>query len=408
MQTFDPISALAQARHEFGEHGGVNMSIEASTTFTVLAAEKMPAIFSGRYGPEEGGCYLYGRHFNPTVYALGKQLAAMESTAMGYATASGLSAIACAVMQVCDSGDHIVAGDTIYGGTFALFKEYLPTKTGLRTTFVDVSDLAAVERAVSAGAKVLYVESMANPTLVVADLPKLAEIAHKYGAQLIVDNTFTPMLITPARLGADVVAHSLTKFVSGASDIIAGAICGSEEFLLSEMDLHTGSLMLLGPTMDPHVASKLSLRLGHLALRMKEHGRRAMYLAKKLREIGATVVYPGLEEHPQHELFTNMMNEGFGYGGLLTIDTGDVDRAQELLERLQNKHSFGYMAVSLGYFETLMSCSGSTTSSEMSEEDRDKAGIAPGLVRLSVGLTGAIEERWEQLEESLRHLGVVK
>lgn len=407
MQAFDPAAAMASTRHEFGEHGGVNMSIEASTTYTVLAAETMPAIFAGRYGPETGGCYLYGRHFNPTVYALGRQLAAMESTGMAYGASSGLAAIACAVMQWCESGDHLVAGDTLYGGTFALFKEFFPVKVGLRTTFVDVTDLDAVERAITPRTRVLYVESLSNPTLVAADLPKLAAIAHRHAVTFIVDNTFTPMLITPARLGADVVVHSLTKFISGASDIIAGAICGSEEFILRTMDLHTGSLMLLGPTMDPNVAFHLSLRLPHLSIRMKEHGRRALLLARRLRERGVKVTYPGLEEHPQHALFTSMMNEGYGYGGILTIDAGTVDRAQALLERLQNTHNFGFMAVSLGYFETLMSCSGSTTSSELSDEDKARAGISPGLVRMSIGLTGDLEARWRQLDEALRTVGVV-
>ena len=407
MQAFDPIAAMARARHEFGEHGGVNMSIEASTTFTVLAAERMPEIFAGRYGPERGGCYLYGRHFNPTVYALGKRLAAMESTEMAYGVASGLAAIAAAVMQCCGAGDHLVAGNTIYGGSFALLNEFLPMKAGVRTTFVDVSNLDEIRRAITPRTRAIYVESLANPTLVVADIPQIAAIAHAHDLAIIVDNTFTPMMITPARLGADVVVHSLTKFVSGASDIIAGAICASQEFVMTTMDLHTGSLMLLGPTMDPNVAFHLNLRLPHLGVRMKEHGRRALFLAEKLREVGVRVVYPGLDSHPQHALFRSLMNEGFGFGGVLTIDAGSLDRADALMQRLQNTHSFGFIAVSLGYFDTLMSCSGSTTSSEMSDEARVRAGISPGLVRLSVGITGAIEDRWRQLEESLRHVGII-
>jgi methionine-gamma-lyase len=407
MQSFDPSQALASARHEFGEHGGVNMSIEASTTFTVMDAETMPEIFAGQLGPEQGGCYLYGRHFNPTVFALGKQLAAISATESAYCTSSGMAAIACAVMQECNAGDHIVASDTLYGGTFALFKDYLPAKAGLRTTFVDVTDLEAVERAMEPGTKLLYAETVANPTLEVADIPALADVAHAHDAKLVIDNTFCPMLVTPGKLGADVVTHSLTKFVSGCSDIIAGAVCGTKEFILSAMDLHTGSLMLLGPTMDPRVAFQLSLRLPHLGARMIEHSKRAMTLAKRLREAGVAVVYPGLDEHPQHELFTSLMNKGYGYGGLLTIDAGTEERADDLLERLQNKHRFGFIAVSLGYFETLMSCSASSTSSELSEEDRARAGVSLGLVRLSIGLTGDIEERWRQLDESLRHVGLV-
>ena len=397
---FDPQAALADLRHEFGEHGGVNLSIEASTTFTVMAAEMMPELFSGRVGPE-GGCYLYGRHFNPTVYTLGKQLAAIENTEAGYATASGMGAIAAALMQVCDAGDHVVSGNTIYGGTFALLNSFLPAKAGVRTSFVDVTDHASVERAFTGSTRALYVESMANPTLAVADIPALARIAHAHGAVLIVDNTFSPMLLTPANLGADVVVHSLTKFINGASDIIAGGVCGSQEFIGSLMDLQRGSLMLLGSTMDARTAFNISMRVPHLGLRMAEHSRRAQVFAERLRERGAPVVYPGLADHPQHALLASMMNEGYGFGGVLGLDLGTARRAEGFMEMLQNEFGFGFMAVSLGYFDTLMSCSGETTSSELSEDERRSAGISPGYVRISIGYTGSVEQRWAQFETAL-------
>ncbi|GAB4150154.1 MAG: aminotransferase class V-fold PLP-dependent enzyme [Planctomycetota bacterium] len=407
--SFDPVAAMARARHEFGEHGGVNLSIEASTTFTVLAANMMPRIFRGEGGPfsntagSTGGCYLYGRHFNPTVFTLGRSLAAMEDTEAAYATSSGIGAIAACLLQICRRDDRIVAGNTIYGGTFALLKDFLPVRTGIRTTFVPVHDHAAVRGALRAtGARVLYVESISNPTLEVADLPALAEIAHGEKALLVVDNTFAPMILTPARHGADVVVHSVTKFLSGASDVIAGAVCASKDFIASMMDLHDGALMLLGPTMDPKIAHELTLRLPHLGLRMQEHGRRALACALKLRELGATVTYPGIEDHPGHALLSRLANPGYGFGGLLTVDLGDVDRANRFMETLQNRHSFGYMAVSLGYFDTLMSCSGSSTSSELSEEEQRKAGISPGLVRMSIGITGDLDERLEQLEDAYR------
>ena len=412
-ETFDPIESMARARHEFGEHGGVNLSIEASTTFTVMAAETMPRIFRGERGPfslEPGGqtegCYLYGRHFNPTVYAFGRMLAAMEGTEAGYASASGMSAIACVLMQLCGHGDAVVSSNAVYGGTFALLREFLPSKAGLSTRFVRITDLEAVERAVQeTRARVLYTETVSNPTLEVADIPALAEIAHRHGAQLVVDNTFSPMILTPARLGADVVVHSVTKFISGASDVIAGAVCGRTALIESLMDLHTGALMLLGPTMDPKIAHELTLRLPHLGLRVREHSRRALALASRLREVGARVRYPGLPDHPQHALLERLRHPDYGHGGLLTIDLGTVERANRFMEILQNEHSFGFMAVSLGYFETLMSCSGSSTSSELSESDRAAAGISPGLVRMSVGLTGTVEQRWGQVEDAYRRVG---
>ena len=406
MKTSDPIERLATLRHEFGEHGGVNMSIEASTTFTVMQPGTMPELFAGRKSAPEG-CYLYGRHFNPTVYHLGQQLAALEGTEAAYCTASGMAAISASILQLCESGDHVVASNTVYGGTFALLHDFLPAKANITTTFVDTSDLAAVRSALTDRTRVVYAESIANPTLRVADIPRLAEIAHDAGCQLVIDNTFSPLLLSPAELGADVVLHSMTKFVNGASDIIAGAVCGTGDFVQGLMDLHLGPLMILGPTMDPSVASKISLRIPHLALRMKEHAERAAYFAEKLAAAGIRVSYPGLADHPDHELLDNLRCDDYGFGGLLTLDLGDEARANELMDTLQNRYGFGYMAVSLGYFDTLMSCPGSSTSSEMPEEDLAVAGIGEGLVRMSVGYTGTVEQRWEQLRSALVDIGAL-
>ena len=239
-----------------------------------------------------------------------------------------------------------------------------------------------------------------------ADIPRIAEIASGRGITLVVDNTFSPLVMRPAVLGADIVVHSITKFISGASDLIAGAICGSEEFIGSLMDLHMGSLMLLGPTMDPNIASSVSLRIPHLPLRMAAHGERALALVQRLESLGLGVCYPGLANHPDHDLFDALRIPEYGYGGVFTLDAGTADKADELMYFLQNKQRFGYLAVSLGYFDTLMSCSGSSTSSELSEEDKDAAGISPGLVRISVGYTGTLEQRWRQMEAALRETGL--
>lgn len=401
MAGYDPWEALARLRHEFGEHGGVNPSIEASTTFTVMDPAIMPQIFAGRLGPDHGGCYLYGRHYNPTVYALASQIAALDGAETAYCTSSGLGAISSALLQCTDAGDHIVASRGVYGGTFALMKDYLPRKTGIETTFVDITDHAAVEAAFTDRTRVLYAETLANPTLAVADIPGLARIAHAHDAKLVIDNTFAPCLVSPAVLGADVVVHSLTKFVSGGSDIIAGAVSGSTEFMTSLMDLHEGSLMLLGPTMDPQTAFQLMLRVPHLPLRMREHSRRAQHFAERIEALGLRVHYPGLPSHPGHELYWRIANEGYGAGGILAVDLEEEGRASEFMSALQNEERFGFMAVSLGYFDTLMSVSGSSTASEMPEEERERAGITPGLVRLSIGYTGTLEQRWSQFEHML-------
>jgi len=407
MKRRNPIEDLAHLRHEFGEHGGVNMSIEASSTFTVMDPHTMPEMFEGRKGPDNAGCYLYGRHFNPTVYNLGRQLAALEGTESAYCAASGMGAISATLMALCPSGSHIVSSNTVYGGTYALMHDFLPRTAGVTTSFVDINDLDAVRAAITGETRVLYTESVANPTLRVADIPLLAEIAHDAGIPLVVDNTFSPLILSPAVLGADIVVHSITKFISGTSDVIAGAVCGSREFIQSLMDLHSGTLMLLGPTMDPKTAADISLRIPHLPLRMTAHGERALALAERLEAAGVDVCYPGLSGHPDRALFDRLRCPDYGYGGVLTVDLGEEERADELMALLQNKYRFGFMAVSLGYFDTLMSCSGSSTSSEMTDSDKAAAGISPGLVRMSIGYTGTLEQRWSQLESALRDVGCI-
>jgi len=406
MNKRNPIEDLAHLRHEFGEHGGVNMSVEASTTFTVMDPETMPEMFAGRKGPDKG-CYLYGRHFNPTVHNLGRQLAAMEGTEAAYCTSSGMAAISGAILGVCNGGDEIVASNAIYGGSYAFLHDFLPAKTGIRTTFVDITDLDAVAAAMTDKTRLVFTESLSNPTLRLANIPRLAQIAHRRSARLMVDNTFSPLILRPAELGADIVVHSITKFISGASDVIAGAVCGTETFIGELMDLHMGPLMLLGPTMDPGIAASISLRVPHLPLRIAEHGNRAFELARKLSALGLDVTYPGLDGHPDHDLFNTLRASEYGYGGVFTIDAGDAATANELMSRLQNEQRFGYLAVSLGYFDTLMSCSGSSTSSEMSDENQKAAGISPGLVRVSVGYTGTLKQRWSQLAAALEDTGIV-
>ncbi len=406
MQTYNPEQALFETKREFGEHGGVTPSIARSSTFTVMDPASMPEIFSGAKSPLKNDCYLYSRHFNPTNVVLARYLAALEGTEAAIATASGMSAISCARLQLCRNGDHIIAGRTIYGGTHALLSQVLP-EMGIETTFVDSTDVDAFDRAVTPNTKVLYVETVGNPTLKVADIPKLAQLARQHKAKLVVDNTFTPALITPSTLGADVVVHSLTKYISGASDMIAGAICSDREFIDELKDLQTGRAMLLGPTMDPRAAFDLIQRLPHLPIRMREHGRRAMVIATHLEQLGTNVTYPGLATHPQHGLFTEMINQGYGYGGMMTVDCVTQRQAEHFMNILQNEEEFGYIAVSLGYHDTLMSCSGTSTSSEIPDEEQSAMGLSPGLVRISVGYTGGLQERVQQVVRAVESAGLV-
>lgn len=406
MNHFDPEQAVTEARREFGEHGGVSPSIERSSTFTVMEPGMMPEIFSGKRGPDRGGCYLYSRHYNPTVDVLDRYLAAMEGTEFAVSTASGMSAIVCTLLQLCHQGDHIVSSNMIYGGTHALLQELLP-QMGVTTTFVRPDDTAVFARAIQPNTKVIFVETLGNPTLPVADLPALGSLARARGLTLVVDNTFTPMIVSPARHGAHVVVYSMTKYINGASDMIAGCICCSRDFGHALYDLHTGRVMLLGPTIDPRTAFDVIQRLPHLGLRMREHSRRALAIAERLAALGVSVIYPGLPSHPGHEQFKAMTNADYGYGGMLAIDCQTAPRAEQLLSVLQNQEKFGLIAVSLGYFDTLMSCSSSSTSSEISTEEQGQIGLSPGLLRLSVGYTGALESRLEQLERAVRQVGLV-
>ncbi len=405
MQTFDPEQAITLVRREFGEHGGVSPSISRSSTFTVMDPGTMPEIFQGLRSPDDGGCYLYSRHFNPTIDVLARYLAAMEGTEYAVCTASGMAAIACTLLQICRQGDHIVASHTVYGGTHALLEDLLP-ELGISTTFVAPEDPSAFRQALRPETKLIYTETIGNPTLKVADIPALASIAAEKNLKLVVDNTFTPMIVSPAVLGADVVVHSMTKFINGASDLLAGAICASRAFVHELMNLNTGRMMLLGPTLDPRGAFDIIQRLPHLAVRIREHGRRARAMAQRLSGMGVAVTYPGLPEFSQHALFRKIQNTGYGDGGILTIDCGSRDRAEALMDQLQNTERFGFMAVSLGYFDTLISCSGTTTSSEIKDADQVAMGLSPGLLRLSVGITGGLEERLAQLERAVRAAGL--
>ncbi|KAI5073679.1 hypothetical protein GOP47_0011692 [Adiantum capillus-veneris] len=409
----DPVQGMASSRHEFGEHGGVNMSIEASATFTVMEAETLGKLFAGELGPDMD-FYIYSRHFNPTVLNLSRQIAAMEAAEAAYCTSSGMAAISSVLLQLCSHGDHIVASSRLYGGTHALLSHFLPRTSNITTTFLDLDTFddhahvnTIVRAAFTPSTKVLYFETISNPTLCVADIPLLASIGHDMGAIVVVDNTFSPIILSPIRLGADVVIHSVSKYISGGADVIAGAVCGPASLINSMMNLHQGALLLLGPTMNPKVAFDISERLPHLPLRMKEHCNRALFYATHLKKLGLKVIYPGLEEHPQHSLLKRMANTGYGYGGMLALDLGSKEKAYKLIQYLQNNVQFGLMAVSLGYYDTLMSCPGSSTSSELSEEQQQETGISPGLVRMSIGYSGTMEQRWSQLYEALTHMGLL-
>ena len=397
---FDPATQI-QRLENFGEFGGVNPSITDSSTFTFMTAKTMLDTFHG----EVEGCFLYSRHWNPSNKNLSDAMAAMEGTEGAWVTGSGMGAITTVLLQLCNAGDHIVTSVTTYGGTYAFLKNYLP-KFNIEVTFVNISDLESVESAIKPNTKLIYTESVTNPMLQVSNIPKLSEIAKKYDTKLVVDNTFTPMILSPFILGADIVVYSMTKFINGKNDAIAGAICASNDFIVSISDVNDGTAMLLGPVLDPLRSSSILKNLHTLHIRMMQHSKNAMYLAKKFKEIGLKFSYPGMPEHADYQLFNSIRNEEFGYGGMIAIDMETAERAANLMELMQEK-GVGYHAVSLGYFKTLFSNSGKSTSSEVPENVQLAMGMSPGLVRFSVGLDHDIESTYNLIHSCLKDLKLI-
>jgi methionine-gamma-lyase len=280
----------------------------------------------------------------------------------------------------------------IYGGTYAFLKNVAP-KFGITTRFIDITNLAKIEAAITPATRLVYCESMSNPLLEISDLPEISALCKKHKILLVVDNTFTPMIITPANYGADVVIHSITKFINGMSDTVAGAICGSTEFIQELSDVHHGTSMLLGPVMDSMRAASVLKNLHTLHIRMRKHSNNAFFLAEKLSAAGMDVIYPGLDSHPQHELLKSLMHHDYGFGGMLVLNMGTKKRAYKLMEKMQEAN-VGYLAVSLGFYKTLFSAPGSSTSSEIPEDEREAMGLTDGLVRMSVGLDENMEETY--------------
>ena len=328
----------------------------------------------------------------------------MEGTETSNVFASGMGAISAVIMQLCSAGDHIVSSRTIYGGTYAFLKNFTP-KLEIQTSFVDITDIKLVEAAISKNTKILYSESVSNPLLEVANIAALSKLAKKYKLQLVVDNTFSPLSISPKQLGADIVIHSLTKFINGASDAIGGVVCGTQEFIDDLRNVNNGAAMLFGSTMDSLRAASILKNLRTLHIRIKQHSANAMYLSQKFESLGLKTVYPGLASHPSHCVFKTQMNTEFGFGGMLTIDVGTVDKANALMELMQNKN-LGYLAVSLGFYKTLFSAPGTSTSSEIPENEQKTMGLSEGLIRFSVGLDNDIKRTYTSMYKCMQSVGI--
>ena len=397
---FKPANNIQDLQH-FGEFGGVNPSISDSSTYTFLSAKTMFDTFEGN----ADGCYLYSRHSTPSNLYLGEALAAMEGTETANVSASGMGAITPVILQLCGAGDHIISSRTIYGGTYAFLKNFTP-KFNIETSFVDITKLDVVEASITKNTKIIFCECVSNPLLEVADIEGLAKIAKKHGLKLVVDNTFSPLSISPATLGADIVIHSLTKFINGSSDTVGGVVCGTQEFINELRNVHDGACMLLGSTMDSLRAASILKNLRTLHIRMQQHSKNGLYLAEKFEADGLKTVYPGLKSHPSHEQFKSMMNEAYGFGGMLTIDVGSLEKANELMELMQNRN-LGYLAVSLGFYKTLFSAPGSSTSSEIPEDEQKEMGLSNGLIRFSIGLDADIKRTYQMMRKCMEELNIL-
>ncbi len=363
--------------------GAVSTPLYQTSTFAFKDADEGAARFGGAPG------YKYTRLGNPTIAALEANLAILESGCGALGTASGMAAVNCLYLTFLGQDCHVVATDSLYGPSRTILETEYP-RFGVTASFVDSADAENVARAMQPETKLVYIETPANPTLKLTDLARCAEIAHDGGALLAVDNTFaSPYLQNPLRLGADIVLHSMTKFINGHTDVVAGMIVAREQPVLDRLrQLHVN----LGGTMDPHQAWLVLRGLKTLGLRLEKAQANALALARFLESHSqvAWVRYPGLESHPQHELMSKQMRGG---GGVLSFGVkGGLEAGKSLI----NNVKVATLAVSLGGVETLIEHPASMTHAGIPAADRAAAEISDDLVRIAVGC-----EDFQDLEQDL-------
>jgi methionine-gamma-lyase len=370
-----------------------SVPIYQSVTFSSADADELGEVLTGR---RPG--YAYARIGNPTDETLAAAVAELHGAEAGFVFATGMAAIHAALLSVLGTGDRIVCTRAVYGSTRSLLTNVLGG-IGIRTEFVDVTDLAATEAALAAEpARLLYVETISNPTIVVADLQALAQLAHRHGAILIVDNTFaSPYLCRPLELGADLVVESATKFISGHSDVLAGVAVGSQERIARLRAVQTDT----GASLAPFAAFLVLRGLTTLALRMERHSATATALAAWLeRQAGVERVYhPALPSHPQASIARRQLRLG---GGMLAFElAGGRPAGRAFIDAL----TIPERTASLGSIHTIVAHPPSTTHRQLSDEELASAGIAAGLLRCSVGLEDLedLQADFAQALEAARH-----
>jgi methionine-gamma-lyase len=368
--------------------GSVVTPIYQTSTFAFRNAKQGADRFAGT----ESG-FIYTRIGNPTTVALEQNVAQLENGFGAVATASGMGAVSTIYMALLSQGDHMVSTASVYGPSRVLMEKHM-SRFGVESTYVDTTDLEALKAAIRPNTKIIYVESPSNPAMLVTDLAAAAEIAHAIGALLVVDNTFaSPYLQKPLDLGADVVLHSVTKFINGHADVVGGIIVAKTEALYKQL---RAMLVIMGCNMDPHQASMVSRGLKTLAIRVERAQANTMIIAKWLEQHPKVewVSYLGLPSHPQFELVKKQMA---GPGAMIAFE---IKGGVEAGARLMDSVNLAALAVSLGGVETLISHPASMTHASMGREARLEGGVTDGLVRYSVGIED-VEDLIADLEQAL-------
>ncbi|MGQ4276813.1 cystathionine gamma-synthase [Pseudidiomarina sp. E22-M8] len=358
----------------------------------------MPPIFtSSTYIQESPGVHKgfeYSRSHNPTRFAWERAVASLENGSHGFAFGSGMAATS-TIMEILNSGDHVVAMDDLYGGTFRLFDKVRGRSAGLEFSYVDLSDMSAVEAAITDKTRMIWVETPSNPMLKLVDIEAIVNIAKQHNIIVVVDNTFaTPYNQLPLDLGADIVMHSATKYLNGHSDMVGGiAVVGDNAELAEQMAFLQNSVGAVAGPFDSYLALR---GLKTLALRMKQHNEAALTIAKWLEQHPEVekVIHPGLASHPQHELAKKQMS---GFGGMISILLkGDIEKARRFLEKVE----IFALAESLGGVESLIEHPAIMTHASIPKENREKLGILDNFVRISVGIED-VDDLIDDLDQAL-------
>jgi methionine-gamma-lyase len=381
-------SKLIHAGHKADANGSVNVPIYQTSTFAFRNAAHGAALFAG----EEDG-FIYTRIGNPTIRALEDSVAELENGCGGVATSSGMGAVCSVYLALLESGAHMVSTASVYGPSRGLMEKDF-SRFGVQSTYVDTSDLTQVEKALRPNTKLVYIETPSNPTMQVSDIRRISAIAHAHGCLVVVDNTFaSPYLQQPLELGADVVLHSVTKFINGHADVVGGIIVAKETDIYKRL---RKAMVNSGCNMDPHQAFLVLRGLKTLGIRVERAQQSAMEIARWLEkqpEVSA-VRYIGLESHPQHELAKRQMK---GFGSMISFELeGGLEAGRLLMDQVR----VATLAVSLGGVETLIEHPASMTHASISPEDRHLAGFSDGMVRYSVGIED-VEDLIADLRQAL-------